>query len=94
MPFIPTPAFILLCLVATAYMGYNFYRAWFDLEEMQAFMRERIESMPDSSPFKRFFLRRINYSGWKLETRIVSTFNFILMLGITIFVLYLYFANK
>lgn len=94
MPFSPTPVFILLCVVVTAYTGYNFYRAWFELEDMRAFIQENLEKMPDSSPFKRFFQRRLNYPGWKWETRIVSSLNFILMLVITVFVIYLYFVNK
>ena len=94
MSFRPSPILILLCLVGSAYMGYNFYRAWFELEDMRAFIQENLNSMPDSSPYKRFFLRRLNYPGWGLETRIVSTLNFVLMLGITGFVFYLYFANK
>ena len=57
-------------------------------------LKVNLTAMPDSSPFKRFFLRRLNYPGWSWETRIVSTLNFVLMLGITGFVLYLYFANK
>ena len=87
----PTLTLVLLCLVGTAFIGYNFYRAWFQLEEMRSFLNENVAKMKAESPWQTFFQRRVNNPGWALETRIVATINLILALVVTGIVLYLYF---
>ena len=73
-------------------MGYNFYRAWFRLEEMRSFLNENVKKMKAQSPWQAFFRQRVNYPGWGIETRIVATINFILALVITAFVVFLYLS--
>ena len=88
----PTLTLVLLCVAGSAYIGYNFYRAWFRLEEMRSFLNQNVNNMKNQSPWQAFFRQRINYPGWALETRIVATINFVLAICVTAFVIYLYFA--
>ncbi len=93
MPGHPTLALVLLCLVGTAFMAYNFYRAWFRLDEMRSFLNDNIDSMKTNTPWQGFFRRRVNYPGWAVETRVVATINLALAVILTAFVLYLYLAQ-
>ncbi len=87
----PTLTLVLLCLVATAYMAYNFYRAWFRLDEMRSFLNENVDKMKEQSPWQAFFRQSVNKPSWALETRLFASVNLTLVVLLTAFVLYLYF---
>jgi hypothetical protein len=89
----PSPTLVALAVIGVLFMLYNFYRAWFRLEDTRANMQRMLQDTPLNNRWSGFFRRRLENPNWEREMKITSLINLVLMVIIAGIVFYAALTN-